>query len=106
MNAKAKKVMTKKFKTVKEVKWVSDKVVPVIEEKKAISSYPLESLILWRNTASARVTKDDADLQYIEKCMIELDGKWRKITKKKLNDIKWIKKLNRILENKVFNQRS
>jgi hypothetical protein len=71
-----------------------------------LKKFTLEELIKWRNTASQRVTKADNDLDYLYKVIQGEMSKFRKIEKKKLKDIYWIKKLNRVLECRVFKERN
>jgi len=71
-----------------------------------ISSYPIEDLMKWRNTASKRVDKIDEDLIYLENVLDEVIVKTKKILKKRQKDVKWIVKINNILIKKVIKERN
>ena len=72
-------------------------VSPSQSDVKEIKDYSLDDIVLWRNTASIRVSKYDDDLKYIDKSLNELERKKSKLLKKRTSDIKWIVSLNRIL---------
>ena len=70
-----------------------------------ISSYPIEDLIEWRDKASARVSKIDKDIIYVQNIIKEQSIKFEKLQRQRQHDIKWIVKLNRILYNRVIKER-
>jgi hypothetical protein len=75
------------------------------QNPKDISSYPILDLMLWRNTASKRVTKLDQDIKYFQTCLKDTLKTLSKLKKKRQSDVSWIVKLNRILYNKVIRNR-
>lgn len=86
-----------------ECEIVSDEVkIP----ERPIEFYPIEDLMKWRNVASARVDKIDSDLVYLANIIKETFQKIWKLKKKRKHDVKWIVKLNKILDYKVFKDRS
>lgn len=74
--------------------------------EKSIEDYPIADLMLWRNKASARVDEIDIEINEICELMYIWYKKVIKLQKKRKHDIKWIVKLNKILDRKVFKDRS
>lgn len=70
-----------------------------------LSSYSIEELMKWRNTASKRIDNIDAQVEYIERVMEEYEKKYNKLMKKRHKDASWVSRLNNALYRKVIKNR-
>jgi hypothetical protein len=84
-------------KTIKKTFCPTTTDDPASSKELEIQKCPIDDVIRWRDTASKRVSKADARKKQLVK---ELSF----IEKKTISDIKWIRKLNKALNLRVFSQ--
>jgi hypothetical protein len=101
---KAKKTAAAK-KTQTAVAVQTQTAVPVRQSDKtpkALASFPLDQIMVWRNSVRSRLNAREARMSVISKQHEAILREASRIDREQHSDLIWCKKLNRIIASKVF----
>jgi hypothetical protein len=66
-----------------------------VKKPEVLTSHSADNLILWRDTASQRISKRDVEITKLAK-------KLNLLNKSNVSDVRWVKKLNGAITKKAF----
>ena len=75
--------------------------IPQDPEKKSLTSYPIEELVKWRDSAKQRVVAQERKLDAQRKVISKEVGNFKKLHTKYISDYNWINKLERTMKRKI-----